>query len=115
MVGMAAHVIGHAGDVGKGNQVIGTGAVANADRTDAYLLGAAGNAIDGHNVAGVNRIFNLEENSGNHVFYQGLRPETDGQTEYPGTGDERPDVNADFCQNHNGGTGKDNHRPGASE
>ena len=95
--------------------MIGTGAVANADRTDAYLLGAAGNAIDGHNVAGVNRIFNLEENSGNHVFYQGLRPETDGQTEYPGARNQRANVNANFRQNHNRGAGKNDDCPGASE
>ena len=115
MVAEATHVVGDHIDAGEWHQMVGAVQVTDTHRADAELLGGAGDAAQGHHVAGIHGVFHLDEDTGDDVLHQLLGAETDGQTEHTGTGDQRSDVDADFRQHDHRRHGDDGDGQGIAE
>ena len=62
------------------------GVLTHAHRADGHSFNRTGEWADGHQVAGVHPIFELNKDHGNNIFYQRLRAERDSQPQRPGPG-----------------------------
>ena len=67
--------------------MVGTGQVTNAHRADTQTLCGTGNTPYGHHIAGIHRVFHLNEHPGNHILHQLLGTKTNRQTQHTGTSD----------------------------
>src|SRR5690554_6052596 len=106
MIAELTHVVGDGVHAGEGHHMVGTGKITNAHRADAEAFGSAGNTTNGDDIACVHGVFHLNEDTGNDVLHQLLRTKTDGQAQYPGTGDQRTDIDADLGQHDHHGHGQ---------
>lgn len=58
----------------------------------------SGDSVYYHGVSGAYLIFHDNKKSGNIVFYQFLRTETDGKSDDTGTGQKRAYIDIEFTQ-----------------
>lgn len=104
--GKLPRLVGHGLDLAERHRMHEALAVAQAQSADGQAFDRAGvTGAEHHPVADGQRVFDDDEQPGDHVLHQLLRTETDRQPHHPGTGQQRRDVDAQVghggdCANH---------------
>ncbi len=103
VIAEAARLIADGGHGAEGDAVQRAVAGAKFQGADRHPLHRAADAVDRDGIADIDRILEQDEGPGDHVLDQGLGTEADGETDHPGAGQQRGDVDAELRQDGEAG------------
>src|SRR6478672_7179599 len=94
-----ARQVGDLGDLAIRDDVQRAGGVPQVDEAQGDVLDGALDGTDANDVAERELMLELEEEAGNEVAHEALRPERDSEADDPRAGEQRRDVEAELPQN----------------